>query len=213
MAPVGIGLALFVAELFGLYWTGGSLNPARAFGPAVVQRSFPGHHWLYCMISFRSYLFYANIIHPGIGPILGALLAAAFYKVLKVLNYEDVNGDQDKAADEEPDEGKGGAKDEEKGQPNGRREGSSDRRSSDRRTRDSQRSRRSQPHADRYSPNRRSGQYGSPQPPARVTSTHRTHPGPPPPATYPNGQPYVQDVYAQDRVVAGHPAATRGPAY
>lgn len=34
-APVGIGLSLFVAELSGLYWTGGALNPARAFGPAV----------------------------------------------------------------------------------------------------------------------------------------------------------------------------------
>lgn len=29
MAPVGIGLALFVAELVGVFFTGGSLNPAR----------------------------------------------------------------------------------------------------------------------------------------------------------------------------------------
>jgi hypothetical protein len=40
IAPVGIGLALFVAELFGVYYTGGSLNPARSFGPAVVLRDF-----------------------------------------------------------------------------------------------------------------------------------------------------------------------------
>lgn len=27
IAPIGIGLALFVAELLGVYYTGGSLNP------------------------------------------------------------------------------------------------------------------------------------------------------------------------------------------
>jgi aquaporin related protein len=40
IAPIGIGLALFVAELLGVYYTGGSLNPARSFGPDVVLRSF-----------------------------------------------------------------------------------------------------------------------------------------------------------------------------
>jgi aquaporin related protein len=43
IAPVGIGLALFVAELFGVYYTGGSLNPARSFGPAVVLRDFSSY--------------------------------------------------------------------------------------------------------------------------------------------------------------------------
>lgn len=50
---IGIGLALFVAELVGVYWTGGALNPARAFGPCVVQGSFPGYHWLYCKTNFK----------------------------------------------------------------------------------------------------------------------------------------------------------------
>lgn len=45
IAPVGIGLALFVAELVGVYFTGGSLNPARSFGPALVNRNFHGYHW------------------------------------------------------------------------------------------------------------------------------------------------------------------------
>jgi aquaporin related protein len=45
LAPVGIGIALFVAELAGVYFTGGSLNPARSFGPCVVLKSFPGYHW------------------------------------------------------------------------------------------------------------------------------------------------------------------------
>jgi len=84
VAPVGIGLALFVAELVGVYWTGGALNPARAFGPAVVMRQFSGDHWIY-----------------WVGPVLGALLANGFYALIKYLNYEDVNGDQDKSQDEE----------------------------------------------------------------------------------------------------------------
>lgn len=39
---VGIGLSLFVAEMTGVYFTGGSLNPARSFGPAVVLHQFDG---------------------------------------------------------------------------------------------------------------------------------------------------------------------------
>lgn len=30
LAPVGIGLALFMAEMTGVYYTGGSLNPVRS---------------------------------------------------------------------------------------------------------------------------------------------------------------------------------------
>lgn len=45
IAPVGIGLALFVAELVGVYFTGGSLNPARSFGPCVVNHDFHHYHW------------------------------------------------------------------------------------------------------------------------------------------------------------------------
>jgi aquaporin related protein len=78
IAPVGIGLALFVAELAGVYFTGGSLNPARSFGPSVVARRFPGYHWLYWL-----------------GPILGGLLASAYYKFVKLFNYEEVNPGQD----------------------------------------------------------------------------------------------------------------------
>lgn len=47
LAPVGIGLALFVSEMTGVYFTGGSLNPARSFGPAVVTHNFPGYHCKY----------------------------------------------------------------------------------------------------------------------------------------------------------------------
>lgn len=48
LAPVGIGLALFVGQIAGVYYTGGSLNPARSFGPQVVMGSFPTYHWIYC---------------------------------------------------------------------------------------------------------------------------------------------------------------------
>jgi aquaporin related protein len=48
MAPIGIGLALFIAELVGVQYTGGSLNPARSFGPCVVTTTFDAEHWIYC---------------------------------------------------------------------------------------------------------------------------------------------------------------------
>lgn len=48
IAPVGIGLALFIAELVGVFYTGGSLNPARSFGPCVVTGQFDPEHWIYC---------------------------------------------------------------------------------------------------------------------------------------------------------------------
>ena len=44
IAPVGIGLALFIAEMVGVYYTGGSLNPARSFGPCVVTGVFDRDH-------------------------------------------------------------------------------------------------------------------------------------------------------------------------
>jgi len=58
----------------GVYFTGGSLNPARTFGPAVVLHSFDGYHWIY-----------------WIGPLLGAILAVGFYRLIKVLEYETAN--------------------------------------------------------------------------------------------------------------------------
>lgn len=62
----------------GVYFTGGSLNPARSFGPAVVTGQFDGYHWIY-----------------WVGPLLGTLLAYGFYKLMKVAEYETVNPGQD----------------------------------------------------------------------------------------------------------------------
>lgn len=44
IAPIGIGLSLFIAELSSVYYTGGSCNPARSLGPSVVSHAFPGYH-------------------------------------------------------------------------------------------------------------------------------------------------------------------------
>lgn len=48
------------------------------YQPAVVTRQFPGYHWIY-----------------WVAPILGALLATAFYKLVKALEFDLVNPDID----------------------------------------------------------------------------------------------------------------------
>ncbi|GAW26302.1 putative aquaporin rerated other eukaryote [Rosellinia necatrix] len=78
IAPIGIGLALFVAEIPGVYFTGGSLNPARSFGCAVAAPSFPSYHWIY-----------------WVGPGLGAVIASGYYRFVKFCHYEEVNPGQD----------------------------------------------------------------------------------------------------------------------
>lgn len=62
----------------GDYFTGGSLNPARSLGPDVINRSFPGYHWIY-----------------WVGPLLGSLLASGFYHLLCFVRWERINPGQD----------------------------------------------------------------------------------------------------------------------
>jgi aquaporin related protein len=45
-APVGVGLTLFACQLFAVVYTGGAMNTARAFGPAVVSGFPSGKHWI-----------------------------------------------------------------------------------------------------------------------------------------------------------------------
>ncbi|KAL2425983.1 Aquaporin-7 [Exophiala dermatitidis] len=78
LAPVGIGLSLFIAELAGVYYTGGSLNPARSFGPCVANRFFPSEHWIY-----------------WVGPFLGTLIASGFFWFIKAAEYQTANPGQD----------------------------------------------------------------------------------------------------------------------
>ncbi|KAF3766410.1 hypothetical protein M406DRAFT_24459, partial [Cryphonectria parasitica EP155] len=74
IAPVGIGLALFIAEMAGVQFTGGSLNPARSFGPCVATATFDQDHWIY-----------------WVGPGLGTCIAWLFYRFIKILEYEMAN--------------------------------------------------------------------------------------------------------------------------
>lgn len=106
IAPLGIGLALFVAQIAGespavgcliptwcssdheltwlsapgVYFTGGSLNPARSLGCAVAAHAFPRNHWIY-----------------WVAPCVGATVAAGYYRLLKLFQYERANPGQDGA--------------------------------------------------------------------------------------------------------------------
>lgn len=70
--PMYIGLSLFIAEICSVYFTGGSLNPARSFGPAVVV-GFTGYHWIYWL-----------------GPLLGSGVASGAYGLIGWVRSEQV---------------------------------------------------------------------------------------------------------------------------
>ncbi|KAI1006885.1 hypothetical protein K3495_g1334 [Podosphaera aphanis] len=78
LAPLGIGLVLFLDVLLSAQYSGASFNPARSFGPALVQLDFASYHWIYWL-----------------GPIAGALVASAIYKAFKFLQYETAVAGQD----------------------------------------------------------------------------------------------------------------------
>ncbi|WQF85302.1 Putative major intrinsic protein [Colletotrichum destructivum] len=84
LAPIGVGLALFMIMIPGTFATGGSLNPARSFGCAVAGKQFPNYHWIYWL-----------------GPALGGALAAAYYRFVKWAHYEEANPGQDLPVDPE----------------------------------------------------------------------------------------------------------------
>jgi MIP family channel proteins len=64
LAGTAVGFTLGFNVLFGGTISGGSLNPARSFGPALVTGNFD-FHWIY-----------------WVAPIIGGLIAAGLYKVL-----------------------------------------------------------------------------------------------------------------------------------
>jgi aquaporin related protein len=77
LAPIGIGISVFIAHMAGTNFTGTSINPARSFGPAVIT-GFVGYHWIYWL-----------------GPVLGAVLSFGVYSLLKWLEYHTANPGQD----------------------------------------------------------------------------------------------------------------------
>jgi len=66
--PLSIGFAVVVGGLFGGPFTGGSMNPARSFGPALITGNW-SHHWIYWL-----------------GPITGGAFAGFLYKFILTLN-------------------------------------------------------------------------------------------------------------------------------
>lgn len=108
IAPVGIGLTLFIAELVGVQFTGGSLNPARSFGPCVITATFDPEHWIYCKFSVFLNFFYLMtsgkliLIVLGVGPFLGTIIAVVFYKFIKTLEYEMANPGADGDPENDP---------------------------------------------------------------------------------------------------------------
>jgi len=60
---LAVGLAITLAHLVGIPYTGSAINPARAFGPSVVCNKWQSYHWIY-----------------WIAPLCGGVLAALVYR-------------------------------------------------------------------------------------------------------------------------------------
>jgi len=92
LAALGIGLAVLVDILAGGMVSGASMNPARSFGPAVVYSFFHTPNRTQpldalcgignkgCPLHHQNV--WANHFVHWVGPILGAVIAAALYKLV-----------------------------------------------------------------------------------------------------------------------------------
>lgn len=85
----------------GIYYTGGSLNPARTFGPDLIALDFGATHWIYWVGPLLGQFAH---LHPETCPteydsadlsLLGATIAAAFYKFIKLLQAENEENGND----------------------------------------------------------------------------------------------------------------------
>jgi aquaporin related protein len=87
MAAFGIGMSLFISALCAGPYTGASLNPARTLGPAIVANDYGRAHWIYY-----------------VGPVLGSLLAAGYWHILKFLDVTGVREPDSENSPEKPGE-------------------------------------------------------------------------------------------------------------
>jgi aquaporin related protein len=72
-----------------VYWTGGSLNPARSLAPCIVNNEFTSYHWIY-----------------WVGPIAGTILAVLIFKLVKALEYETLTKEEKQELLPRPNAGK-----------------------------------------------------------------------------------------------------------
>jgi len=72
LAGLAIGITLGLNVMIGGSITGGSLNPARSFGPALIMFNF-SYQWIY-----------------WVAPIAGGLIAAGVYKLLNTKEEQEM---------------------------------------------------------------------------------------------------------------------------
>ncbi|KAJ3219680.1 hypothetical protein HDU67_010042 [Dinochytrium kinnereticum] len=77
MAPLQIGLYVFVAHLISIPYTNTSINPARSFGASAIAGEWKDH-----------YIFW-------VGPCIGGAIAGLIYRFFKFVKYETLNPGQD----------------------------------------------------------------------------------------------------------------------
>ena len=66
VAGIVIGLTLTLVHIFGIHFTGTSVNPARSFGPAIFMGGEAlSNYWVFCL-----------------APLVGGILAAVCFKLL-----------------------------------------------------------------------------------------------------------------------------------
>ncbi|XP_037704102.1 lens fiber major intrinsic protein [Choloepus didactylus] len=70
---LAVGFSVTLGHLFGMYYTGAGMNPARSFAPAILTRNFT-NHWVFWL-----------------GPIIGGALGSLIYDFLLFPRFKSVS--------------------------------------------------------------------------------------------------------------------------